>query len=86
MNSVLEGNLDVFSYLSPAAIETRACGEKSVQVELLKSITEYTYCSAEHEAIKRFWSVYESFSMQERTLYLKFIWGKNRLPIDLRNC
>ena len=55
-------------------------------MDLLKSITVYKYCSEEHEAIKRFWRVFESFSPRQRSLYLKFVWGRNRLPIDLRNC
>ena len=45
MSSVLQGNLDTISYPSPSAIETRACGEKTVQVDLLKSITVYSHCS-----------------------------------------
>ena len=83
---MLMGNLDIISYLTPAAIERRACGEKTVQVDLLKSITRYKYCSEDHEAIQRFWRVFESFSSEERQLYLKFVWGRSRLPIDLRNC
>ena len=86
ISTVLMGNLDIISYLTPAAIERRACGEKTVQVDLLKSITQYKYCSEDHEAIKRFWRVFESFSSEERQLYLKFVWGRSRLPIDLRNC
>ena len=86
MSTVLMGNLDMISYLTPEAIEIRACGEKTVQIELLKSITEYQRCSADHEAIQRFWRVIESFSHEERMLYLKFVWGRNRLPIDLSNC
>lgn len=66
INTVLEGSLDIISYLTPAAMEIRVCGEKTVQVELLKSITTYSNCGAGHEVIQRFWRVFESFSPEER--------------------
>ena len=79
------GNLDLISYLTPAAIEIRACGEKTIQVERLKAITSYPNCDSSHEIVGRFWRAFESFSSDERSLYLKFVWGRNRLPIDTTN-
>ena len=76
------GNLDLISYLTPAAIEIRACGEKTIEVERLKAITSYPNCDNNHEIVGRFWRAFESFSSEERSLYLKFVWGRNRLPID----
>ena len=33
-----------------------------------------------------FWRVFEErFTEEERQLYLKFVWGRTRLPIDLTN-
>ena len=86
MNTVLMGSLDTLYYLTSVAIEKRVCGEKTVSVDLLKSITAYRNCSEDHEAIRRFWRVFESLSQEERQLYLSFVWGRSRLPIDLKNC
>ena len=77
--------LDLLSYLTPAAIEIRACGSKQLEVESLRAITTYQNCSEDHEIVQRFWRVFESFSYEERALYLKFVWGRNRLPIDTKN-
>ena len=71
------------AYLTPAAIEIRACGEKTISVERFKSITTYPNCASDHEIVGRFWRVFEEFQPEERALYLKFVWGRNRLPIDL---
>ena len=30
-----------------------------------------------------FWRVFESFSQENRSLYLKFVWGRTRLPIGV---
>lgn len=83
INIVFKGNLDVMAYLTPAAIEIRACGEKTISVERFKSITTYPNCAGDHEIVGRFWRVFEEFQPEERALYLKFVWGRNRLPIDL---
>jgi hypothetical protein len=33
--------------------------------------------------VGRFWRVFESFTEAERSSYLKFVWGRCRLPIEL---
>lgn len=52
-------------------------------MERLKSITVYSSCDENHELVQRFWRVFEAWNHEERGLYLKFIWGRNRLPVDL---
>ena len=64
-------------------IETRACGEKTVDIEKLKSITSYSGATEDSAIIKRFWRVLTSFDDDQRQAYLKFVWGRSRLPIVL---
>mmetsp|Transcript_21015 Transcript_21015/g.28271 ORF Transcript_21015/g.28271 Transcript_21015/m.28271 type:complete len:102 (+) Transcript_21015:4997-5302(+) len=73
----------MISYLTAESVEVRACGSKEVSVERLKSITSYNNCSDSHEVVQRFWRVFESLSHAQRRNYLKFVWGRNRLPVDL---
>lgn len=77
------GKLGLIAYLTPNAIEIRACGAKEIDMDRLKSITKYVSCGADHEIALRFWRVFESWTHEERSLYLKFVWGRNRLPVDL---
>ena len=35
--------------------------------------------------IERFWNAFERMSDDERASYLKFVWGRNRLPASLEN-
>ena len=83
LDQVFMGKLNLISYLTPEAIEVRACGAKEVDIDRLKSITSYPNCSADHDIVKRFWRVFEGFSHEQRSSYLKFVWGRNRLPVDL---
>ena len=65
--------------------EIRVSGEKTIETHILKEITTYDSCSSTTPAVKMFWEVFETFSMEERTEYLKFVWGRSRLPANRHN-
>lgn len=56
-------------------------GLNEISIERLKEISAYRNCSAEHEVVRRFWQALESFSNEEKIGYLKFVWGRTRLPL-----
>lgn len=93
MNAIISGvkiamqdNLEALVYLTWEGIEARASGEKIFDVEKLRSITEYPNCEETHEIVARFWRVFEAMSELEKAQYLKFVWGRTRLPIDVTGC
>jgi hypothetical protein len=56
------------------------CGSPEIDVQLLKQNTKYTGCNANDPHIKYFWQVLEAFSQTERAQFLRFAWGRSRLP------
>jgi E3 ubiquitin-protein ligase HERC2 len=62
-------------------LEVMVCGRRQIDIELLRTVTEYSGCSASDEHVKRFWEVLESFDHLERAMFLKFTWGRSRLPL-----
>jgi len=72
--------LNICKMLGWQLMETRATGSKSLDLDMLKSISSYNNCSASDEFIQNFWRVLESFTDEERSMYLKFVWGRARLP------
>ncbi|TNV74071.1 hypothetical protein FGO68_gene5475 [Halteria grandinella] len=72
--------LSIMKILDWRTVEIRATGNKSLDIEKLKAITQYNSCQASEETIQIFWRVLESFNDEERSLYLKFVWGRSRLP------
>jgi len=78
-------DLTIMQLMDWQAMEARCCGEKTINVDRLKSITSYPYCSDDHRIIPRFWRVFDRFTEEEKSLYLKFVWGRSRLPMDLTN-
>lgn len=80
----LNNDLSILTFVTPQSFDTRATGEKHIEVDRLKSITTFNVGN-DHEIAKRFWRVFEQMSYDERAAYLKFVWGRNRLPVSLKN-
>ena len=58
-------------------------GRAEINVKLLQENTEYGDGFSENsKAVQFFWKVLTDFSNEERQLYLKFVWGRSRLPLD----
>lgn len=56
------------------------CGSPEIPLSLLKSVATYKGIDATSPLVQWFWEVMEEFSNQERSLFLRFVWGRTRLP------
>jgi len=63
-------------------LEYKVVGTPIVNIARLKEITSYEKCSEDHEVVKRFWKVLEEFSNEDKISYLRFVWGRTRLPLE----
>jgi hypothetical protein len=61
-------------------VETLVCGAADINVEILKSKTSYSGLSESDPQVKFFWEVLTEMSPKERSLFLRFVWGRSRLP------
>ena len=61
-------------------LETFVCGYPDIDISLLKSVTEYNNCSQSDIHIVNFWKVFEEFTAEEKSLFIRFTWGRSRLP------
>jgi hypothetical protein len=43
-------------------------------------VTEYDGFDEDSETVQNFWAIMESFSEEERKLFLQFVWSRRRLP------
>lgn len=77
-------DLNILTFLSFDEIEKRASGG-DIETEVLKSITSYTQMVADSQLAKWFWKMFEDFTQEERKLYLKFVWGRSKIPLDVSN-
>ncbi|XP_049844846.1 E3 ubiquitin-protein ligase HERC2 [Schistocerca gregaria] len=70
----------LLSLFSGYELETMVCGSPDIPLTLLKSVATYKGEDANSLLIQWFWEVMEEFTNQERSLFLRFVWGRTRLP------
>jgi len=58
----------------------QVCGSPDIPLNLLKSVATYKGIDASASLIQWFWEVMEEFTNTERSLFLRFVWGRTRLP------
>jgi len=78
MSAVIPINLlNLFSWKQ---VETMVCGAADVNVEILMKNTEYDSVDRNAPHVAMFWEVLAEFTPKERSLFLRFVWGRSRLP------
>ncbi|XP_017782464.1 PREDICTED: E3 ubiquitin-protein ligase HERC2 isoform X2 [Nicrophorus vespilloides] len=70
----------LLSLFSAYELETMVCGSPDIPLTMLKSVATYKGIDSTSPLIQWFWEVMEDFSNQERSLFLRFVWGRTRLP------
>ena len=66
-------------------LEFKICGKPTFKVEALKKITRYEDCCEKDDFILFFWKALEEFTDEERSMYLRFVWGRSRMPTYAEN-
>jgi hypothetical protein len=70
--------LSLFSW---SELELRVCGRPGLDIALLQKNTVYhNGLSASSKLTKDFWKVLASLTAEEQMLFLRFVWGRSRLP------
>jgi len=70
--------LSLFSWFD---LETLVCGNPHIDVEALRRHTRFTgVLNSTHPLVRHLFDALHSFNMEERQLFLRFVWGRNRLP------
>lgn len=87
VNAIIKGissiiPLDILLILNAEEIETRICGLRSVDINLLKKNTLYNQVDNNAPHINYFWNVVSNFTQDQRQLLVRFISGRSRLPVD----
>jgi len=73
--------LRMLSLFSWHDLEELVCGNPVVDIEILRRHTKYSgSLSAASPLTKFLFQALHSFNMEERQLFLRFVWGRNRLP------
>ncbi|CAE7301113.1 HERC2 [Symbiodinium microadriaticum] len=71
---------ELFPIFTPTELEQLMCGSTAVDINLLRQCTEYDDISPDSTLVKFFWEVLEEMTDDERTLFLRFVWARSRMP------
>ena len=72
---------DLFCLFQAKELETLVCGSRNVDLDLLKSMTEYTDgYDQENETIQYFWESLKEMNVNQISLFLRFVSACERLP------
>jgi len=80
LHAIVPANM--LSLFSGYDLELMVCGNPMVDLKVLRKHTQYRHISAGSTLIKNLWKCLESFNMEERQLFLRFVWGRSRLPVS----
>ncbi|XP_055600343.1 probable E3 ubiquitin-protein ligase HERC2 isoform X2 [Uranotaenia lowii] len=70
----------LLSLFSAAELQAMVCGSPDIPLCLLKTVATYKGVESTASLVQWFWEVMEEFTNQERSLFLRFVWGRTRLP------
>jgi hypothetical protein len=61
-------------------LEVAVAGKPEIDPRVLQANTDYEGYRRDDPTILMFWRVFETFTNEERALWVKFVWGRSRLP------
>lgn len=70
---------ELISIFTPTELELLICGLPDVNVEDLRSNTDYQQCRATDDCIVWFWEILRDFSREEKALFLQFVTGTSKV-------
>lgn len=67
-------------------LEEMVCGPPEIDVGQLETYTVYGEgLTKDDPSVRRFWSVMRGFTPEEQTKYVRFVWGRSRLPVSVED-
>jgi hypothetical protein len=62
-------------------VEELVAGKTEIDVAYLRANTELRGFTHDDKVVQYFWSALESFTDDERSQFIRFVWGRSRLPL-----
>jgi hypothetical protein len=73
---------DMLCLFTGKQVEDMVCGTADFDVDVLRAVTEYQGFDAEGPVIKCFWQVLKEMTAKDKSLFLRFVSGRSRLPLN----
>lgn len=70
--------------LTGQELDVAVAGRPDVSADVLEKHTEYEGYRRDDPTVVLFWKVFRSMSNEDRALFVRFAWGRSRLPLERR--
>ncbi len=70
----------IISLLTGTELEEMICGATEISPDALRALVTYDNLAPDDELVIWFWRIVEEMRPEERSLLLRFVWGRSRLP------
>jgi len=75
--------VQILSLFTWQELELNVCGTRDINVDLLMENTKYQSGITDKDTVVIWmWKMLRSFSPKQREMFLRFVWGRSRLPIS----
>eukprot|EP00045_Choanoeca_perplexa_P017892 m.270728 g.270728 ORF g.270728 m.270728 type:complete len:4196 (-) comp17668_c0_seq1:27-12614(-) len=72
--------LPVLSLFTAPQLEALVVGYPTFDLVLLRAITKYKGCNSSCKQVNWFWQAMANLTPEEHSLFLRFVWGRTRMP------
>lgn len=85
LHSIKDGFLQIVTHslvplLTAIELHERIAGKRDIDIEYLKQHTFYDGINEDSPVVKYFWDALRSFTNEQRSMFLRFVWGRSTLP------
>ena len=75
--------MEIFPLFSPHQLQELLTGRSSIDLEVLRRVTEYKNANESDPYVQIFWSALSSFDETELSKFLNFVSARSRLPANV---
>jgi len=75
--------LPVLNLITAKTFEEIVCGASAIDIAVLKKIVRYRELKPTSSSVIWLWEILESLDQDERVLFLRFVSGRTRLPVNI---
>lgn len=72
--------LHALALVTPGHMDELVAGQPEIDVERLRRHTTYEGWNEDHGTVRLFWRVFRTFSDADKSAFIRFAWGRSRLP------
>jgi hypothetical protein len=77
--------VELFPLFTANELEHLLCGNRVVDIDLIRRCTEYEDLDPNAPLVQQFWEVLQEMTDEDKTSFLRFVWARSRMPSSAKD-